>query len=309
MLKGTGAGASPDRRCFLNICSGYSRYVDLPELHGHDVFGPTTEGLLVLLDTTTYVVRLLNPFTRQAAKLPPATTLMIQSDLAKTNCRRDLLSVSGAGLADDSTIAVHFDSIRTLAVVKPGDVHWIVVDRGTQLLPAMSFAGRFYCATNEAVMVVETADHKPRLAVAAYLSRPFYRMMLDTVHLVDNDGELVLVDRECQGHRHRKYMVHRVDLNARKMVPVRGLGGRAVFMGSEMAISVSPSLFPSIGADTIYLGFESLMIGRLDNSPIHLMDDTSHPRQLKDRPYGPSGLDEYLSWCVTGYGDALKDTM
>lgn len=158
-------------------------------------------------------------------------------------------------------------------------------------------------------MVVETADHKPRLAVAAYLSRPFYRMMLDTVHLVDNDGELVLVDRECQGHRHRKYMVHRVDLNARKMVPVRGLGGRAVFMGSEMAISVSPSLFPSIGADTIYLGFESLVIGRLDNSPIHLMDDTSHPRQLKDRPYGPSGLDEYLSWCVTGYGDALKDTM
>jgi hypothetical protein len=143
MLKGTGAGASPDRRCFLNICSGYSRYVDLPELHGHDVFGPTTEGLLVLLDTTTYVVRLLNPFTRQAAKLPPATTLMIQSDLAKTNCRRDLLSVSGAGLADDSTIAVHFDSIRTLAVVKPGDVHfqWLIVARNfcqPCLLPAAS---------------------------------------------------------------------------------------------------------------------------------------------------------------------------
>lgn len=92
------------------------------------------------------------------------------------------MSVSGAGLADDNTFAVHFHRMRTLAVVKPGDVHWTVVDRGKLLFPAMSFAGRFYCATDHAVMVVETsADRPPRLALAAELIRPFARIMMDTL--------------------------------------------------------------------------------------------------------------------------------
>jgi hypothetical protein len=168
--------------------------------------------------------------------------------------------VSGAGVADGgSTVAVHFKWIRTLAIAKPGDEHWIVVDQGRWLCPALSFAGRFYCATSKAVMVLETGtgvDHSPpRLAVAAELMRPFSRFMMDTVHLVDNDGELMLVDRECNGSRNpRKHWVYRVDLDARKMLPVCGLSGRAMFIGIEMALSVSPSVFPSISADTIYLG-------------------------------------------------------
>lgn len=310
MLRAT--GVSPLRRTFLNVSTGYSRYVDLPELRGHYVFGPTSEGLLVLIDMTTYVVRLLNPFTWQAAKFPPATTLMNQRDLGKIHLRMVLLSVSGAGLADDNTFAVHFHMIRTLAVVKPGDVHWTVVDRGNLLFPAMSFAGRFYCATDEAVMVVETsADQPPRLALAAKLIRPFARIMMDTVHLVDNDGELMLVDRECPVNSAIKYNVHRVDLDARKMLPVRGLSGRAVFIGTELALSVSPLVFPSISADTIYLSFEGHMTS---NSPIDLMDGTSYPHQWErsiedtDTPLcGPSGLDFYLSWYVTGYGDTLED--
>lgn len=74
MLRAT--GVSPLRRSFLNVSTGYSRYVDLPELRDHCVFGPTSEGLLVLVDMATYVVRLLNPFTRQEETFPAATTLM-----------------------------------------------------------------------------------------------------------------------------------------------------------------------------------------------------------------------------------------
>jgi hypothetical protein len=50
-------GGSPDGRGFISLSTGCLRYVHLPEIRGHDVFGPTTEGLLVLLDRTTYVVR------------------------------------------------------------------------------------------------------------------------------------------------------------------------------------------------------------------------------------------------------------
>ena len=137
---------------------------------------------------------------------------------------------------------------------------------------------------------------------------------MDSVHLVDNDGELLLVDRECNCNlTKRKFKVYRVDLDARKMLRVRGLRGRAVFIGIELSLSVSPLVFPSVSADAIYLGFGSLMTGRLDNSPIHLKDGTSYPRQLRDRIenkpiYGPWSLDDYLSCCVMGYRDTSKIT-
>lgn len=146
------SGDTPYRPRFMNVSTGYCRFVDLPELYSHDMF-PTTEGLLVLLDRTSYMVRLLNPLTRQATNLTLATTLLNDSQLRETNMTRALLKVTGAGLADESTIAVYFRGIKTIAVMKPGDSHWTVVDRGSWLCPALSFHGRFYCATDDAMML------------------------------------------------------------------------------------------------------------------------------------------------------------
>lgn len=308
---GSPNGGSPDGRGFINVSTGCLRYVDLPEIHGHDVFGPTTEGLLVLLDRTTYVVRLLNPFTHQAANFPPATAQLSNNGLEQeADLKNEVLNVSGAGLADQSTLAVLFGGIKTVAVAKPGDAYWTVVHRGTWLLPALSFAGRFYCSSTSEVMVVETsADHPPRLAIAAKLTRPISMMMMDSVHLMDIGGKLMLVDRQSNGSRQRReFTVYRIDLDAKKMVPVHGLGGHAVFIGRERSMSVSPLVFSSISADTIYLGFDRLLTGTMDYSPIHLMDGTSVPRNIvKDIDgmpiYQPQRVDEYLSWCVTAHYD------
>ncbi|TVU38351.1 hypothetical protein EJB05_11714, partial [Eragrostis curvula] len=307
LMKQTGGAPPPQpyQRRFMNVNTGRCRDVRIPLLRGHGAF-PTTEGLLVLLDQSTFVVRLLNPFTRRAAELPPATTLLTQRELERGTPIVKLLKVTGAGLADVSTIAVHFRSIETVAVAKPGDASWTAVERDAWIRPAMSFAGRFYCATGNAVMVVETgADHRPRLALAAKLASPLSRMMMDTVHLVDIEGELVLVDRRTRfvDGGSRRYTVYRVDLDARKIVPIRGFGGHAVFIGLKLAIAVSPSVFPSISADAIYLGFDELLTGWMDNSPIHLMDDTSEPRDFDEDTvsYGPLGVDDHLSWFVAGY--------
>uniref|UniRef100_A0A0D9VYS1 KIB1-4 beta-propeller domain-containing protein n=1 Tax=Leersia perrieri TaxID=77586 RepID=A0A0D9VYS1_9ORYZ len=293
-------------RGFVNLCSG--RLNLLPEIRDHDVFGPTTEGLLVLVDRTTYVVRLLNPFTRQASNLPP-TTELLSPDGCRLELRYKSLKVSGAGLADDFTVAVLFGDIDTVAVAKPGDVHWTVVHRalgGTWLAAGLSFAGNFYCASATQVMVVKmSAECPPRMAIAAKLPRPISAMMLDSVHLVEIEGKLMLVDRQSNGSREmRKFKVYHIDLDAGKMVPVHGLFGHAVFIGVEQSLSVSPSVFPSISADTIYLGFDSLLTGTMDYSPIHLMDGTAEPRNdvndINGMPiYQPQCVDEYLSWCVT----------
>jgi hypothetical protein len=53
-----------------------------------------------------------------------------------------------------------------------------------------------------------------------------------------------------------EYDVYRVDVEAGKTVPVRGLNGRAVFIDQDRAVSVSPAVFPSIIADAVYPGFE-----------------------------------------------------
>ncbi|CAN6200916.1 unnamed protein product [Urochloa humidicola] len=162
--------------------------------------------------------------------------------------------VSGAGLAnDDSAFVVNFTRIKTVAVAKPGDEHWTVIDHGSSIYVALSFAGSFYCVTTKAIMVVKTCvDQPPQLVMVAKLVQKFSRMMMDSVHLVDNGGELMLVYRKHNGsYDNIKYEVYRVDLDAGNTMPVHGLGGRAVFIGIERALSVSPSVFPTIRADAI----------------------------------------------------------
>uniref|UniRef100_A0ACD5YFQ2 Uncharacterized protein n=1 Tax=Avena sativa TaxID=4498 RepID=A0ACD5YFQ2_AVESA len=175
-------------RIFLNVSTGQCIQMPrLPELlRGHDVFGPTTEGLLVLLDRTSYILRLLNPLTGQVTDLPPATTLLRLMEYQPADLR-EAFEVSDAGLADNSTFAIHFLGIHMLAVAKLGDKCWTLVDdsQGSSMLSAISFEGRFYCPTNRGVMVVETSENQPpRLVLAARLTKAFPLRAWPTVCLI-----------------------------------------------------------------------------------------------------------------------------
>ncbi|KAM0891350.1 hypothetical protein ACQ4PT_026457 [Festuca glaucescens] len=204
--------ADPERRRLLNVSTGQCVRAHLPELRGHDVCAPTVEGLLVLLNKE---------------------------------------HVSGAGLADDATVAVLFEEVQMLAVAKLGDEQWTLVKQGTSLSPAISFAGRFYCTTNTKIKMVDTSDNQPpRLLVAAKIIHWFSRTE-GTVHLLDNDGELMLLSRTFmqrigEARYFMEYKVSLVDLDARKTQPIPDLGGHAVFIGSSCAIIVSPLAFPTI---------------------------------------------------------------
>uniref|UniRef100_A0A0E0EDK0 KIB1-4 beta-propeller domain-containing protein n=1 Tax=Oryza meridionalis TaxID=40149 RepID=A0A0E0EDK0_9ORYZ len=259
--------------------SSTSIQIDLPELDGHWVFGPTAEGLLLLLDKRTSVVRLLNPLTRHRADLPPLIPLINVPWLRQFcldysgNIRKDmreLFDVSCAGLADDSTIVLHSLYPRTMLVAaKLGDERWTLLHDGSPFMSTIPFGGRFYCATKRGTGGGD--GRPPRLVTAAKLAFPV-GLKAHTLHLVDNGGELMLV-HHCFGTTRRGaggggggfnlfndrltsfYYTHRVDLDAKRTVPCRGLGGRrrAAFLGRNRTLSVSAEVFPGIRADTIYL--------------------------------------------------------
>jgi hypothetical protein len=310
-------------RRLLNVSTG--QCILMPHLkkllRGHDVFGPTTEGLLVLLHRSSYVVRLLNPLTGHTANLPPATTLLrfMEQKFSPTADHRTRFQVSDAGLADDSTFAVNFYGIQMLTVAKPGDECWTLVEvQGSSVLPAssISFEGRFYCPTNQGVMVVETsADQPPRLVLAAELAKEFPHM-LSTVHLVDNGREMIMVYRTVSGSGTNSwtYDAYRVDLKAMNTRSVLELGGRAIFIGYRSTVSVSTSVFPSLKSDSIYLGLDDDMLyedrlhcltdGTTERSGIfdHGGFDEEYGSAIPSK-FGPWGIDDFLSWYVTELED------
>jgi hypothetical protein len=254
-------GAIRKRRGLLNISTGERFLVDLPELRRRHVLGPTSDGLIVLCDKSTHAVSLLNPLTRQLTAFPSGATLLYppESQITGWNAYLDGLEAFGAGPADDSsTMALHY-GWHYLAVAKPDDERWIRAQCGfISIFATLSFAGRFYCATKKGIMAVDvTADsQRPELVVAAAAELKWPSP--NTVNLVDNDGELILVNSSAwqrMAHLPGKYEVYRVDLDAGKMVPMHGLRGRAVFVGEDRhgpALSVPVGLSSSISADTVY---------------------------------------------------------
>lgn len=141
--------------------------------------------------------------------------------------------------------------------------------------------------------------------------------MSDSLHLVDNGGELLLVHRTLQyyeydqdhendddesydGTYERSYEVYRVDLDAGILIPVKGLNGRAVFMGMSRAISVSAAdAFPSATPNTIYLGADC----GWETWEYNVADGSKEPWHYC--PLGPRTAVDCLRICIQGDGTDL----
>jgi hypothetical protein len=170
-----------------------------------------------------------------------------------------------AGLADNSTVALHFDDHELeLVVAKPNDERWSYLARSELHLDSkldssistLSFKNRLYCITKKGIKVLDftSAGQLPQLtaiqADEGFLLPRYY------VNLVDNDDKLILVG-PMKGSKMQRYDVHWVDLDAHKMVPMYGLHGRAVFLcdsgaGRGRSLSVHARRFSSIRANAIY---------------------------------------------------------
>lgn len=177
---------------------------------------------------------------------------------------------------------------------------------------ALPFAGRFYRATDKGIMELDIASddrRKPplrmRMAIESSLIHSS-RALQSTLHLVDNGGELILVQRmlwpdhyahddgSYRTKRSRKYEAWRVDFDAGILVPVKGFNWRALFISMSRAISVSAETLPFVAADTIYFGY----CGNLER---YSLADGSIERTRLDR-FEPCTIVDCLSYCIQGFG-------
>ncbi|RLM84298.1 hypothetical protein C2845_PM04G30020 [Panicum miliaceum] len=211
-------GAVHSRRAFLKASTGECIHVRLPDLRRrHYLFGPTAEGLVVLCRKDTLAVQLHNPLTGQRA-----TSLLFPTSASNAYRINDAFRVRSAGLAGGSTVALHYGN-SAVAVSRPGDECWTQLGPVDKFKSAVSFAGRFYCVTFESISVLEaTASQPPQLVVAVDL-KPHCGGYLwsDMVHLVDKDGELVLVHcvlNPTSTNYCERYTAYRVNLDKRDMV-------------------------------------------------------------------------------------------
>ncbi|KAL6896618.1 hypothetical protein ACP4OV_007190 [Aristida adscensionis] len=260
-------GGAAAGREFLNVRTAERVRMDLPLLAGHDVAGgPAPEGLLVLQDRRSREVRLLNPLTGLVADLPPVTTLVRCSADWEEEERGgavqhaggslwDEYKITAAGFTGDFTVLLYFGALELLCA-SPVDGHrWEVVQRELRVAPSLQHGGLF------------TATVDDRFLTAAAENRWLQQVLLlpckveiiggdddpedYTVHMVDNDGELlVLVEARSGGGTE----VLRVDLDAEPPVArrVAGLGDRALFVGSHKTVSVCVEQFPCVSANSIY---------------------------------------------------------
>jgi hypothetical protein len=96
-----------------------------------------------------------------------------------------------------------------------------------------------------------------------------------------------------------------MDLDSRLLIPARSLSGRAVFIGLSRSVSISPSTFPSVTGDTVYLGFDCGE--RTKISGYHVGDGSiEHSQLIKHASwFKPSTLVDCLSWCIKSNGKQL----
>ncbi|CAM0884887.1 unnamed protein product [Alopecurus aequalis] len=304
--------AAPNGRRFLNTSTGECVQVDIPELRDHEVLGPTAEGLLLLLHARKHV-RLLNPLTGQLVQLPPLTTLLPAMYHHRLSVHNNHFGTDfaawGSGIADDdTTVVLCFHALRMLGLAKPGDQSWTLLKfRDPLRTSPLMFAGRFYCITIDGVMVLEM---DPLCLVVAASRHMRVSLEMDSAHLIDNGGELMLVHRKFSRKFRRSYDLYRVDLDTKTLFPVNSLGGgRALFMGMCCSLSVPIEGFPSgsISGDTIYLSFD--VDERDETEAYHLADRSITPAasyNMDGLPLQPHTLVDCLSLCNTvGYEDHI----
>ncbi|XBI52385.1 hypothetical protein VPH35_034765 [Triticum aestivum] len=217
-----------DGRRFLNLSTGASARVDLPELSRHHLEA-SAEGLLLLRDKASHAARLLNPLTRALTDLPPVTV-----DLGGAY----------AGRFYFSTVEGYILQVRLCPEPR---VVPVVVDQ-----PNTDY--NMFC-----YLVPPDDDRRcgGRMLMVRYylsldhLSADERRIMKRRRKVMD----VIRVEHHVKAQRWNLIQVFEVDVAGKRLVPVEDIGRhRAVFVGEVACFSLSARRFPCVAGNAVYMG-------------------------------------------------------
>lgn len=254
-------GDGGDSRHFFHLSTGKSLRLRLPELDGHKIIG-CADGLPVLQDKATAAVRLLNPFTESLTHLPPLTILLEdESDrLQVTSAAVNFSFFSGL-----STVMLSFYHLQRLAFANVGDSKWVITDRleNFHFTSTLCYEGQFYAADYNGSIAL--CNIGPPATVTPVVIQSFDLHVMNS-YLVESAGDLLLVRRYYSSAISggfvdtSKFEVFKVNLRGwpPRLVPMKSLGDRALFLAQNRTLSVSAKDFPGIRGNSIYFGVCSL---------------------------------------------------
>ncbi|XBH80689.1 hypothetical protein VPH35_106382 [Triticum aestivum] len=223
-------------------------------------------------------------------------------------------AINGAAFDDSTSPPTLLLCLRgglaTIIFAKPGDAHWTMVTPGRSTHPRnyqhqqllfftlLSLGGHCYISSPEGSLYLMELQPLPRLVEVVDQHRfadpdNIWRERIMSFLVSGTAGRMLMV-RYWSGMVERfggveaynpeelftargitsRIEVLEVDIAGRRLVPVRSLGRYAVFIGLRHCLHISTETFPSISADTIYLGchhqqFRGFGIYHINNTKNH----------------------------------------
>uniref|UniRef100_K4A1D0 KIB1-4 beta-propeller domain-containing protein n=1 Tax=Setaria italica TaxID=4555 RepID=K4A1D0_SETIT len=144
----------------------------LPELHGHRIVG-FTDGLLILLNKSTTVVRVLHPFTRAFLDLPPLAPVFHL--LVKDSWSRAWMDAAVCWSYASIAVVAWFPNVPVVVYTKPTHARWLVIHRDLKLWTALPFQGRLFGIRKGTGQIVQVYPRHLQHPVVACVPNNFGR--------------------------------------------------------------------------------------------------------------------------------------
>ncbi|KAK3133580.1 hypothetical protein QOZ80_6AG0538280 [Eleusine coracana subsp. coracana] len=295
---------------FFHTSTSRRLRVRLPELQDHRIVG-FTDGLIILLNKSTTAVRVLHPFTRifvDLTPIAPVFLLMVKNTLswhmmeAAVCWSRSLFSIS---------VVVWFPNVPVVVYTEPMLSRWFIIYRDLQLRAALPFQGRLFGIRSGTGQNVQVFPRHLQCPVVAQVPENFGWPQLYSCYLVDFEGDMLLtvqhgstIDQCAVGWQPYAFAFFRADVRRRELVPVDGLGDRALFLSKHRCLCVSTKDLPSISRNSVYFTLANYDPVVLHSLSSQTFECTSTPSLIHDfkkrirpsvRPF--TLVDHLLTYC------------
>lgn len=303
---------------FFNLNTGRFVRVKLPVFQDHCVLD-SVDGLLVMHRDQDTAIRLVHPFTGDVVELPPLVNLMphiINQDLpgASHPTQRFLylrgvctsISVSAVGAV---TVMLALHRMGFVAFSTSRDQQWHISTWTLQCNRPLSFQGKLFMVRstfipeeNSDIFQIDPPQEDHVVGSGSSLPEPQLIATIPSdkltrpIFLAECNSE-ILVGGYTDRSRSRMLVYRLADLTLEKLVPVRSIGDKALFI-NDRSISVSSNgAMPTVVGDTIVL--PSMKDGSL--TQYHLNTNAwSRPMDgciLSGPVFGPCSLIYHIYTC------------